>query len=95
MKQQFRSCPAALTSLTTGIRSETAEAVTRSQRPLGGRNAPLLIAYGRPNPAGSFFGLSVGDIWETWLQQGITENPLPLPYRREREAISHESQFKR
>ena len=32
---------------------------------------------------GSFFGLSVGDIWETWLQQGITENPLPLPYRRE------------
>ena len=32
------------------MRSETAEAVTRSQRPLGGRNAPLLIAYGRPNP---------------------------------------------
>ena len=31
---------------------------------------------------GSFFGLSVGDIWETWLQQGITETPLPVPYRR-------------
>ena len=31
------------------MRSETAEAVTRSQRPLGGRDAPLLIAYGQPN----------------------------------------------
>ena len=102
------------------MRSETDEAVPRSQRPSGGSRTPLLNAYGGPNhersspplltvllllteeqqeegegaseredgtsgvwaPQGSFFGLSVGDIWETWLQQGITETPLPVPYRR-------------
>ena len=35
-----------------------------------------------PTPQGSFYDLSVEDIWETWLQKGITETPLPVPYRR-------------